>query len=137
MIMDWKTDWNERDNYARAGVSDWLRLWTNYTALRDLLNSEFGFNIIFTAPAFDGYKTVPLADMLNDTEAALTALHVWPVSWISNTTIWQPGKNAPDHQEINRWECNGQAIDEQAPKVQSAFRHCGTFNSGFVNGVRL
>ena len=134
--MDWKTDWNERDNYARAGVTDWTRLWSNYTTLRDLLNAEFGFDLVFTAPAFDGYKTVPLANMLNATETALETLHVWPVELIPTSTAWEAGGPAPDHTDINRWEQNGQAIDEQAPKVRAAFRHSGTFNSG-MQGVWL
>jgi len=128
--MVWKTDWGPGDNYARAGVTDLARLWSNYAAIRDLLNSDFGFSVLFTAPTFDGYKTVPLAAMLNATEAALNAIHVWPVTWTPSTTVWQAGGPAPGYDDINRWECNGQAMDDQADRTRDARIYCGEAFAG-------
>ena len=130
--MIWKFDWAPGDNYAHAGVTDYARLLSNYNELKALLNAEYGFNIAFTTPTTSGYATVPFGDVLNSTEAAMNALHVWMHEWIDKAVTWQAVGTMPTAEDINRWEKNGWAIEQAAARIKAAWFHLGEIYSGEV-----
>ena len=113
-MLEWKTNWQSSDNYARNGAADAARLIHNYEYLRNLLNSEYGYAIAFVLPELEGYDLYPFDDVLNAIEGALAALRAWAVDWLPAPGPWQPAGAAPSYQDINRWEKNGALIEQAA-----------------------
>jgi|GEM_PF-4963779 len=128
--MIWKLGWTPSDSYSSA--ADYARLLSNYNALKALLNSEYGFNIQFTTPTTSGYATMPFGDVLNSTEAAMNALHVWMHEWIDKAVTWQAVGTMPTAEDINRWERNGWAIEQAAARIRAAWFYANEIASGEV-----
>ena len=111
-MLTWKTDWNEADNYARNGAEDVSRLIDNYQALAARILAKHGVNVGLEAIALNGYATIPFADFLNKIERNMARLYFKPLfPEAPRTVAWQPGGQAPDHNDINRWETGGLAVD--------------------------
>ena len=111
-MLTWKTDWTEADNYARDGAEDVGRLIGNYQALAARILAKYGVNIGLEAIALKGYATVPFADFLNMIERNMARLYFKPLfPEAPRIVAWQPGERAPDHNDINRWEMSGLAVD--------------------------
>jgi len=112
-MLNWKTDWSAADNYARKGVADVERLINNYIILAARIKKRYWLNVGLEEIVLYGYATVPYADFLNKIERNLVKLY--SPSQLPNApdqATWEPGKPAPTHWDINRWESSGRAIDE-------------------------
>ena len=130
--MIWKTDWTGNDNHAGNGDADVFRLFNNYNMLKSLL-TQFGYSLDFALPGTDGFSTLPFADFLNAIEGALIQLHVFPnIPWIGTEKIWVPIDAAPTYQDVNRWEQNGKAVDDEAELRTRAIYFSGEIYSGEV-----
>lgn len=128
--MIWKTDWTAIDNYAINGADDFLRLINNYISLKNELNDIFGYAIVLNNVATYSYKTIPFAEVLNSIEQNLSELKVFDIAWISKEVVWQPYGNAPDYTDINRWETNGQTLENTINISKDFFIKSGTFKIG-------
>ena len=111
-MLTWKTDWTGTDNYARDGIADASRLTSNYQALAARILAKHGVNVGLEAITLNGYATIPFADFLNKIERNMARLYFKPLfPEAPQTAVWQPGGQAPDHNDINRWEAGGRAVD--------------------------
>jgi len=130
--MIWKTDWTENDKHARNGDADVSRLFNNYNMLKALL-VQFGFPLDFALPDTDGFKTLSFSDFLNAIEGALSQMHVFPnIPWVGAEKSWVPVEAAPTYQDVNRWEQNGKAVDDEAELRTRAIYFSGEIYSGEV-----
>ena len=128
--MQWQTDWTASDNYAQGNVEDVERILLNYQAIADMSTEFFGIPITLISIALSKYSTMPFADFLNDIEHNLQQIRQWAASWIGTQTAWSPAAPAPNADDINRWEQNGQAAEAGIVNAANWSVFCGVASAG-------
>lgn len=112
--MNWKTDWQSQDEYSCQGVNDLMRLQKNYAALATRYQRYFGYDAGHRPVITDGRRTYAFADLLNTVEQNLARLLAYWQNhpWEGQPALWVPAGPGPTHEDINRWERTGQAVEQ-------------------------
>ena len=108
--MEWKTDWTPADNHGRNQWADMRRVLNNLQQMAAQISQFYRPGFSIPTVATNGYD--PFVSVLNGLEENLNALHLWPVPWESKVVTWQPVTPYPTFADVNRWERNGQALDQ-------------------------